>query len=241
MKKYVFLTQYILLGLLCGFLNGCNSIDENLAEQDVYSIAKVENSKEFRKYEKEYAELVLQMRTIIDSTSEIDRRKVIELYRLYLSEPERYKDLLECQVKNIVGVDSIFFIEKATTLNVAKKELLESSVLENVDEFGKIELSGRLMSNAYQLVRTEDPVMTVKTRSESSPCQQRCEREREEDLNFARKMAACATVVNTATCILTAGGSALAWWVTEFGIAYVHDETVKKAWRDYESCVSSCS
>ena len=62
----------------------------------------------------------------------------------------------------------------------------------------------------------------------------------EDDIEFANDMTGCATAVNTLTCLLTAGGSSLVWWVTEFGIAYVHDKTVKKAWEDYEKCIERC-
>ena len=86
----------------------------------------------------------------------------------------------------------------------------------------------------------EIPITRVKTPTEITDCQQYCEEDRDDDIEFANDMTGCATAVNTLTCLLTAGGSSLVWWVTEFGIAYVHDKTVKKAWEDYEKCIERC-
>lgn len=117
---------------------------------------------------------------------------------------------------------------------------MEHLKLKRINDLGRGVLTNNLMNSAYQYSIKEIPITRVKTPTEITDCQQYCEEDRDDDIEFANDMTGCATAVNTLTCLLTAGGSSLVWWVTEFGIAYVHDKTVKKAWEDYEKCIERC-
>jgi len=239
MKRNLVLKSMLFYSMII-FLGGCDTSFDDLVVQDTSFDIEVENSKNFKKYKTEYVELVSQMREVIDRTSDSDAQKIIDLYNLYKSDPQRYKELFEYQVKNIVGKDSTLFVKKVEEVNIEKIKVMEHLKLKRINDLGRGVLTNNLMNSAYQYSIKEIPITRVKTPTEITDCQQYCEEDRDDDIEFANDMTGCATAVNTLTCLLTAGGSSLVWWVAEFGIAYVHDKTVKKAWEDYEKCIERC-
>lgn len=232
--------NFVLFCLIAVLFYSCDNSDDALIDQSIFSKQQIEDSEEFTTYKNDYIDLVRQMQGVIDETSDADAQKVIELYKLYISEPDKYKDLLEFQIKNIVGKDSILFIKKVEDVIVEKRRMIDHLNLKKVNDLQRTSLSKELMDNAYQYQTKGISISRVKTRSETSECEDNCARDRDDDINFAQDLAMCGTAVNTLTCLATAGGSSLIWWVTEFGIAYVHDRTVAKAWEDYEKCIKRC-
>ena len=119
MKRNLVLKSMLFYSMII-FLGGCDTSFDDLVVQDTSFDIEVENSKNFKKYKTEYVELVSQMREVIDRTSDSDAQKIIDLYNLYKSDPQRYKELFEYQVKNIVGKDSTLFVKKVEEVNIEK-------------------------------------------------------------------------------------------------------------------------
>lgn len=148
---------------------------------------------------------------------------------------------MESTVSDIVGRDSVYFKDKIAILMDKRKKLCLNTDIECLNENDKHTIGTELISNIPQL-NAINLITRLKTRGEvgDNDCIKRCAQARDSDIEFANRMTICATAVNTFSCLATAGASGLAWWIAEFGIAYVHDETIKKAWADYYTCIADC-
>lgn len=210
------------------------------------AITVVEKSAEFNSYKKECIDLASHIKKIIKRTSKSDMKRIVELYKLYQGNPERYKELFEYQIKSVVGKDSVFFIKKVTEVYKEKQKLIKYLNSNKVVDNDRIYISGNLMRNMYsETLKKKTLISRVKTRVEDnsddkSPCERDCEEDRDIDLQRAQDVMACETAVNVAVCLFTAGGSALASWFIEFGIAFEYDNAVRNAWADYERCMKRC-
>lgn len=236
--SFIHLVNVLFIMLL---LCGCTSleVDYNCGNS---TVATVEKSREFNSYKEECVNLASHMTKIIKRTNSSDAKKIVELYQLYQVHPKRYKELLEYQIRHVVGQDSTFYIKKVAEVYKEKRKILKYLDANKVNDNDRIYISSKLIKSMYSKTsRNELSVSKVMTRSETdSPCERACGIDRDSDLDYAKDLVACATVINTATCVLTLGGSALGWWVAEFGIAFAYDAAVRKAWDDYERCISRC-
>ena len=148
MKRTLVLKSMLFYSMII-FLGGCDTSFDDLVVQDT-SFDEVENSKNFERYKTEYTELVSQMRDVIDKTSDSDAQKIIDLYNLYKSDPLKYKELFEYQVKSIVGKDSILFVNKVEKVNIEKIKVMEYLKFKRINDLGRGVLTNNLMNSAYQ-------------------------------------------------------------------------------------------
>lgn len=237
--KYISFIHLVNIFFIMLLFSSCSNSEIDLYNRNNDAVMEVEQSIEFNSYKKECVDLASHIKKVIKRTSSSDTKKIVELYQLYQVRPEQYKELLEYQIKQVIGKDSIFFIKKVAEVYKKKQNIVNYLDIHKVVDNDRKYISSKLLNSMYsETSQSKLSVSKVMTRSEANtPCERECEEDRNSDLNYAQDILACGTLVNTVSCIFTGGTS---WWIGEFGIAYVYDRTVRKAWEDYERCIARC-
>lgn len=239
MKQEKYLVFYMIFSLVFSMFSCDNQpVDEfDVKDQSV----KLENnrieSKEFKEYKSNYTKFDLAMKEILKSASREDVEEIADLFFLFIENPVDYKELIEYKVLTLVGENSEKLNRMYQDLMQQKENLIskESFILLNEEE--RMRLSNQLIVVSYESL---NDIPRTKALTENNDCIKRCAEQRDLDIRAANMIAACATAVNTAACLATAGATSAIWWINEFGIAAARDVAVYYAHENYNICVRGC-
>lgn len=235
-KQLIFYVTFLFVLLMIS----CNNQSNDEFDID-NSNAKLVNdkfvSKEFKEYKSNYAKFDLVIKQILKKASREDVEEIANLYFEYIDNPTDYKELLEYKVLDLVGQNSKILEEMYQDLMIQKEKLISKESFVLLSEEDRLLLSTQLI-----VVNKEslNDIPRTKTLSENNDCIRRCAEQRDLDIKAANMVAACATAVNTAACLATAGATSLMWWISEFGIAAARDIAVYYAHENYDICVRGC-
>lgn len=243
---------FLVLTLLGLIIQGCNSeydefVDEAELNSETTKCSVVLRSSEFKEYDSKYADFMSIIDEVRARMTEEEKLELLKLVKLFISDPQRYETLLEYQAAKILGNDSIRAKEAFISALGAKQELVKKE-----DLMKEIKGNENFIFEELQANRDLNPVIIssstpiIKTRVEDNSfklrrCQSSCKASWDNRTNLADKSLVCASALNVAMCLATAGiGAAFAGVATQMMLTVAYRNEMDAAAIDYGICMENC-